>query len=549
MELNLDLDPILPSSQPESMTEFVNSRGQPATRSTTGGWTSALFIIGVEVAERCAYYGISSNLITYLTGPLGEGTATAAEALNTWSGVATMLPLLGAFIADSWLGRYRTIVFASLLYIMGLGMLTISSIIPSTSNSHCNDSTNQKNCTNASSQKALFFFSLYLVAFAQGGHKPCVQAFGADQFDQSDPRERISKNSFFNWWYFGICASGGVAVVTMSYVQDNIGWGLGFGIPCGIMVLALVLFLLGTRTYRYFVLEEENPFIQVGRSFVALARSWKSKGFCVRGPVDITSLSDEDNADASAEAKGLLRLFPIWATCLIYGVLFAQSSTFFTKQASTLDRKISRDVEVPPAALQVFISVSIICFIPIYDKLLVPLTRKFTRIPSGITMLQRIGTGMALSLLAVVVAALVEIKRLKTATEYGLVDKPKVAVPMSLWWMVPQYLLFGMADVFTIVGMQEFFYDQVPDALRSLGLAFYLSVLGVGSFISSFLISVIDKISSAKGKSWFSNNLNQAHLDYFYWFLAGLSAFEIVLFLYFSKIYVYRKRLRIDADV
>ncbi|KAJ3707705.1 hypothetical protein LUZ61_011410 [Rhynchospora tenuis] len=550
MELNLDLDPILPSSQPESMTEFVNSRGEPATRSATGGWTSALFIIGVEVAERCAYYGISSNLITYLTGPLGEGTATAAAALNTWSGVATMLPLLGAFIADSWLGRYRTIVFASLLYIMGLGMLTISSIIPSTSNSHCNDSTNQKNCTNASSQKALFFFSLYLVAFAQGGHKPCVQAFGADQFDQNDPREKISKYSFFNWWYFGICASGGVAVVTMSYVQDNIGWGLGFGIPCGIMVLALVLFLLGTRTYRYFVLEEENPFIRVGRSFVALARGWKSKGFCMAvGTGEITSLADEDNADASTEAKGLLRLFPIWATCLIYGVLFAQTSTFFTKQASTLDRKISRDVEVPPAALQVFISVAIICFIPIYDKLLVPLTRKFTRIPSGITMLQRIGTGMALSLIAVVVAALVEIKRLKTAKEYGLVDKPKVPVPMSLWWMVPQYLLFGMADVFTIVGMQEFFYDQVPDALRSLGLAFYLSVLGVGSFISSFLISVIDKISSAKGKSWFSNNLNQAHLDYFYWFLAGLTAFEIVLFLYFSKIYVYRKRLRIDADV
>ncbi|XP_078153585.1 protein NRT1/ PTR FAMILY 5.10-like isoform X2 [Carex rostrata] len=450
-----------------------------------------------------------------------------------------MLPLLGAFIADSWLGRYRTVVYASLLYVLGLGMLTVSSIIPSPSNRH------------SSFQKPLFFFSLYFLAFAQGGHKPCVQAFGADQFDQNDLQERLSKNSFFNWWYFSICVSFSVAVVTMSYVQDNISWGLGFGIPCGIMVLGLILFLLGTRTYRYFVLEKENPFIRVRRSFVALARSWKSKGSClVRETGDVNRLPDEDNTEPSAEeAKGLLRLFPIWATCVIYGVVFAQSSTLFTKQASTLDRRIGKNFQVPPAALQVFSSIAIICFIPVYDKLLVPLTRKFTGIPSGITMLQRIGTGMVLSLLAVVVAALVEIKRLNTAKEYGLVDKPKAPIPMSVWWMVPQYALFGMADVFTIVGLQEFFYDQVPDALHSLGLAFCPSVLGVGSFTSSFLISVIDKISSKNGKSWFSNNLNQAHLDYFYWFLAGLTGFEIVLFLYFSKIYVYRKKLCTYADV
>lgn len=152
-------------------------------------------------------------------------------------------------------------------------MLTLFSVL-----SRCDrgDAIDGTKCAHSSFKVAFFYVSLYLVALAQGGHKPCVQAFGADQFDETDPEERIAKSSFFNWWYFGLCAGTMVTLIVLSYIQDNIGWGLGFGIPCIVMFFALVVFLLGTRTYRYYVLDEESPCARIGKAFMAWIRSFRA---------------------------------------------------------------------------------------------------------------------------------------------------------------------------------------------------------------------------------------------------------------------------------
>ena len=125
-------------------------------------------------------------------------------------------------------------------------------------------------------QVVLFFFSLYLVAIGQSGHKPCTQAFGADQFDGQHPVECKAKSSFFNWWYFGLCIGLSLAFLILSYIQDNLNWGLGFGIPCIVMAAALLLFLLGTKTYRYAInTNVESPFMRIGKLFVAATRNWR----------------------------------------------------------------------------------------------------------------------------------------------------------------------------------------------------------------------------------------------------------------------------------
>ncbi|KAI3821169.1 hypothetical protein L1987_08727 [Smallanthus sonchifolius] len=538
---------------------FVDYKSRPVFRSRSGCWRSASFIIGVEVAERFAYYGVSSNLITYLTGPLGQSTATAAENVNAWSGTVSLLPLFGAFVADAFLGRYRTIIIASSLYILALGLLTVSALLPS---SNCETGTS---CSPPRFQVILFFVSLYLLAFGQGGHKPCVQAFGADQFDSENPEECKAKSSFFNWWYLGLCGGPLMALGVLNYIQDNFSWALGFGIPCIVMGLALVIFLAGTVTYRFGEkVDEKSAFIRIGLVFVRAFQNRKTT---------LSSISMEEEAlgtlphqgslqfrflnkalispDGSKEegkvctineveeAKAVLRLVPIWASCLAFAVVFAQFSTLFTKQGVTMDRSIGSNFEIPAATLQSFISLTVVILIPIYDQIMVPIARSVTRKPSGITMLQRIGTGIFISIISMIVSALVEIKRLQTAEKYGLVDDPNATIPMKIWWLLPQYLLTGAADVFTMVGLQEFFYDQVPIEMKSIGLALYLSIFGVGSFISSFLISVVEKMTGEDG--WISDNLNRGHLDYFYWLLAGISAIAFLIYLYFAKSYIYNR--------
>ncbi|XXG43898.1 hypothetical protein AAC387_Pa01g3833 [Persea americana] len=142
-----------------------------------------------------------SNLISYLTGPLQQPAAAAAANVSTWAGAGWMFSLLGAFVADLYLGRYWTILFSFLLYILGLGMLTLSATLRSLRPPDCDIKTlSTSSCPSLTRFQVVFFFlSLYAAALALGGLKPCAQAFRADQFDPRDPKESKSKSSFFNW--------------------------------------------------------------------------------------------------------------------------------------------------------------------------------------------------------------------------------------------------------------------------------------------------------------------------------------------------------------
>ncbi|KAK4391278.1 protein NRT1/ PTR FAMILY 5.10 [Sesamum angolense] len=332
----------------------VDFKGRPAVRSKSG--KSASFILGTGLAERFAYYGISSNLVSFLTKKLGQPTATAAAQLNAWFGISSLLPILGAFVADSFAGRFRTVIVACVLYILALSFLSLSASLSSHS-SKCTTASENVGCFPTELRNIFFFLALYLVSFAQGGLSPCAQAFGADQFDEEDEYESKAKSTFFNWWYFFSLGATLVPLLILTYIQENVGWELGFGIPAIAMCLALVLFLSGSMTYRFRVNSDgRNTFVRINRVLVRAAKNWKAAAVAIsideEGQHNSAQFRFLDKAlltrDGSIDeticnvkdveyTKAILRLVPIWFSSLAYAIVFAQPSTLFTKQASTID--------------------------------------------------------------------------------------------------------------------------------------------------------------------------------------------------------------------
>ncbi|KAI4384247.1 hypothetical protein MLD38_002427 [Melastoma candidum] len=205
-----------------------------------------------------------------------------------------------------------------------------------------------------------------------------------------------------------------------------------------------------------------------------------------------------------------------------------------------MDTKIGT-FKVPPASLPIFPVLFIMVIAPIYDHFLIPLARKVTKTEMGISHLKRIGVGLALSVLAMAVAALVEIKRKRVA----LRDPIATPLPISFLWIAFQYLFLGSADLFTLAGLLDFFFSEAPSSMRSLATSLSWASLAVGYYLSSVIVSVVnDATRGGSGRrGWLSGeDLNEYRLERFYWLMCALSGLNLLNYLFWATRYKYRSR-------
>ncbi|PON66805.1 Proton-dependent oligopeptide transporter [Trema orientale] len=522
----------------------VDLKGRPVLRSKTGRWRACTFIVVYEIFERLAYQAIAANLVIYLTRELHQGTVKASNSVTNWSGTIWMTPILGAYIADANLGRFWTFIAGSAIYLMGMILLTLVVSLPALRAPSCsNQGVKGDDCPKASSfQLGMFYLALYIIAVGNGGTKPNISTLGAEQFDEFEPKEKSQKLSFFNWWVFSIFIGFLISETIVVYIQDNVGWTLGYGLPTAGLGISILVFLAGIRFYRHKV-PSGSPFTKMTKVIFAAFRKWKlplpndakelyelnEEGYTKSGlnRIDHTpSLRFLDKAALKSgigktpwtlspvtqveETKQIVKLLPFLLATFMPSILIAQTNTLFIKQGTTLDRSIGPNFDLPPASLE------------------------------------RFGIGLVLHVIISITACLAERKRLSVARENGVFGKKEI-VPLTVFILLPQFALTGIADAFLEVARQEFFYDQAPEGMKSLGASFYTTSRGVGNFLSSILLTMVSDITKRHGhKGWILDNLNVSHLDYYYAFLAVLALLNLLFFMLVAKSFVYNVEVEIQ---
>lgn len=561
---DIQIDGSLQRSGETEDLDFVDCRGKPCDPKKSGGLKAAAFILVAQALDVMAMIAVQNNLIRYLYKDMHFSVAESANTVTSYAGTANLLALPGGFVSDSFLNRFTTMAIFSTVELLGYILLTVQAYFPSLKPPKCSVGSSLSNeCQKASGrQKAVLLLALYIIALGSGFMKSNLLAHGADQFDVRIPEQKKKMSNLFNWAYFGVCLGSLIALTLLVWVQDNVGRYWGFGISAVVMFVACATFMSGNSFYRNKV-PRGSPLTRILQVLVAAFRNRDSRAVEVqkgeyttaqhkvtlRSFLDKAAMKDDNSyarpsqwrscsVEQVEETKAFLRVLPIFGSTIVMNCAVAQLQTFSVQQGTLMMTRFGNNFNVSPASLAALPLLLLLFAVPLYDLFLVPFARKKTGHPAGIPTLQKTGFGLIISAGSMAVAALVETRRRSSATK------------LSVLYLVPQFFLSSLAEFFTRVGLVEFLYSQSPPQMRSMSVALNSCSVSMGYFLSSLLVSVTNRATMKSKKigqsivhvgGWLSNNdLNEDHLNRFYWMLCFMSVVNLFNFVFWAISYKYQ---------
>jgi len=445
------------------------------------------YIIANEGAERFSFYGMRSILATFLVfhffnptmNPLLQITAEAKanETTHFFVSLAYALPFVGGLVADWFFGKYKVIIYVSVVYCIGHLCLALF------------DHDLEK-----------FKYGLILIAIGAGGIKSCVSANLGDQFTAGN-KHLMSK--VYGWFYFSINAGSVLSTILIPLIYDRYGAKWAFGIPGILMALATVTFFLGRKTYINVPPSGVNKNNFAFISIYALL-NWRSK----KKKQSLLDVAKEKfNHQKVEDVKTVYNVLAVFAFIPIFWALWDQNLSEWVLQATKMDRHIL-GINLLPEQIQTVNPFFLLVFIPIFNYWLYPfLDRKGLKT----TPLRRIGAGLVLTAISFVIIALIQ-----TSIDGG-------ATP-AIGWQVLAYAILAAAEVLVSITGLEYAYTQASKSMKSTMIAIWLLTTALGNLFTA----LVNRSISNDG---FFAQFKGA--DY-YWFFIGLLCFFIVVYLFVS---------------
>ncbi|MFT4970049.1 MAG: POT family proton-dependent oligopeptide transporter [Chitinophagales bacterium] len=389
------------------------------------------YIIGNEAAERYSFYGMKAIFVVFLTKFISNAAGELAVFDETdakfWLHIFIFstygLSLAGAFLADVYLGKYKTIISLSIVYCIGHFILALFET------------------------KMGFLFGCSLIAIGAGGIKPCVSAHVGDQFDESNSH---LLDKMYNWFYFSINAGAVVAYLIAEpllrndfLISKGLNSAVAFGLPGVLMVIATFVFWLGRKKFVHVP--------PAGWSFYA-QELFSKKGL-----------------------KLILKLSPIYIFLAVFWSLFDQTAGAWVLQAQS-DLMIKTinlgftSITVYPSQLGVMNALFIVLFIPIFAYFVYPQLAKIMKL----TYVNKMALGMFLAALSFALISWVQ-------------SQMDQGVAMNISWQILAYVILTAAEIFVSISSLEFSYTQAPKALKSLVLSFWLIAVAMGNLFTALV--------------------------------------------------------------
>uniref|UniRef100_A0A0A9WYN2 Oligopeptide transporter 1 n=1 Tax=Lygus hesperus TaxID=30085 RepID=A0A0A9WYN2_LYGHE len=356
---------------------------------------SVFFIIGNEFCERFSYYGMRTILVLYLNEHLNFSENQSTIIYHVFVMLCYFTPVLGGIMADSWLGKFKTILYVSLIYAFGNIVLSSSSI----------DSLGDQN-----THIWLAIVGLILIGCGTGGIKPCVSSFGGDQFVVPQQEKQLQK--FFSVFYFSINAGSVISCfltpmlrADVSCLGDDKCYPLAFGVPAVLMCLSVVIFVCGSGGYRMKKPEGNIVMEVIKCTGHAIMKKVQTQKICKREHW-LDYADDIYPRKLINDTKIFMRLMLLFAPTIVFWALYEQQGSRWTFQANRMDGNFYGFI-VQPDQMQTVNPVLCLIFIPLFEGVVYPVLAKLHLVRSP---LQKLCWGGMLAALSYVVAGALQMK-------------------------------------------------------------------------------------------------------------------------------------------